>query len=811
MAPRGPSPWSHGVALAASIGGHVGLVVWLPVFVAPVSEALPLTVTIVEPETIEPATVEPEPPEAAVAVVTETTLGEEVEEIAGEETEDVAEEQPDVAIVEAATLPPEEQVLAARLLRAALGAQAAAAKVDADLQRNDGAELDRRMAETLAALRTVEAELRSAAEAMEPRTARETRERSARSVVAEPHREKSVAAKSADPRQIGETPAGGAPANPVADEHAPGAVVPEKHAPAVRAANPVPNEPAPRAVAEKHVPEKHAPAVTAANPVPDDPEKPAPVTPVKHSRVPVVEKSDRAAAVGRPVAEKPIPEKPGPAVTTANPAADEHAPVAAAERPIPEKHAPAVPAANPVVEEPAPATVAAKPVPRDPIPEKPAPPSPPSERKPPSRVGQPMPTAPPPVRAARAPVPPPPAREALRTASRDAADAARDAADAALRARTALLHRPRDVVERSVPAQPRTAARPEAATPSPSRPPIRVTAPLPTSRPDVIPVETPDPGAESGSAPTTAGSSWFRYVRTDDATAARNALADDAAIGGTTTVAAPTARAVTNTRRSFGNGRADDEAVPAPDEAPPAARTVVTEAIDRLATPADAESTGPLAMLPDDWAPVERRRPRKARKSAPITSPLPMEAAVAGTAGQPGADVETTLSLSLAALDGDGFFSPPPEIVDREAPAAAPEVEPAPEMAIRAARKDGAAWSSLTVLGRDAKEGARAHANVRQHVLGEWMDGVDASLRATWTYPPELRALGVHGEVTLQFLVRANGRVADIVILSSSGDARLDERAVAAVPSRTPPLPFGYTAQWVRYTFRYAAAGTTLP
>jgi protein TonB len=68
-------------------------------------------------------------------------------------------------------------------------------------------------------------------------------------------------------------------------------------------------------------------------------------------------------------------------------------------------------------------------------------------------------------------------------------------------------------------------------------------------------------------------------------------------------------------------------------------------------------------------------------------------------------------------------------------------------------------------------------------------------------YPVVARRLGEEGDVTLQALIRPDGGVAEVRLLKSSGHARLDEAAVAALrtarfripPELTPAAPIAKT------------------
>ena len=74
-------------------------------------------------------------------------------------------------------------------------------------------------------------------------------------------------------------------------------------------------------------------------------------------------------------------------------------------------------------------------------------------------------------------------------------------------------------------------------------------------------------------------------------------------------------------------------------------------------------------------------------------------------------------------------------------------------------------------------------------------DGGDASARPAYgtnpkpPYPLAARRLGVEGVVTLEVLVRADGRPAEVRVRSSSGSPLLDDSAVETVRSKWRFMP----------------------
>ena len=67
------------------------------------------------------------------------------------------------------------------------------------------------------------------------------------------------------------------------------------------------------------------------------------------------------------------------------------------------------------------------------------------------------------------------------------------------------------------------------------------------------------------------------------------------------------------------------------------------------------------------------------------------------------------------------------------------------------------------------------------------------------------RMLGARGEVTVLFRIRKSGRVADLVLTRSSGDAHIDHLALQAVPKRFARFPSDLRERFLifEWTFHY--------
>jgi TonB family protein len=76
--------------------------------------------------------------------------------------------------------------------------------------------------------------------------------------------------------------------------------------------------------------------------------------------------------------------------------------------------------------------------------------------------------------------------------------------------------------------------------------------------------------------------------------------------------------------------------------------------------------------------------------------------------------------------------------------------------------------------------------------LGVYLDQVERVVAARWSkldLDPHRRAIGVQGQVMLQYRIRASGRVEGLHVSRSSGNSRLDHMALQSVPARLPRFP----------------------
>lgn len=115
---------------------------------------------------------------------------------------------------------------------------------------------------------------------------------------------------------------------------------------------------------------------------------------------------------------------------------------------------------------------------------------------------------------------------------------------------------------------------------------------------------------------------------------------------------------------------------------------------------------------------------------------------------------------------------------------------------------DAAGWSDLAVLDERVALRDKTRFSAKAHPLGAWMRNVDEELRRRWTYPETFRALGIKGNVVVQFRVLESGVVDNVRVAVSSNIPELDLAALAALPKRVAAPPGGKRVQ-LQYVFRY--------
>ena len=92
--------------------------------------------------------------------------------------------------------------------------------------------------------------------------------------------------------------------------------------------------------------------------------------------------------------------------------------------------------------------------------------------------------------------------------------------------------------------------------------------------------------------------------------------------------------------------------------------------------------------------------------------------------------------------------------------------------------------------------------------LGAYLQDIEAQVFARWRstdLDTHARAIGIQGDVAVQYTISANGGVRDIRVTRSSGLPALDAMAVHAIPQHLPRLPqeLGLTELRHEILFRY--------
>lgn len=137
------------------------------------------------------------------------------------------------------------------------------------------------------------------------------------------------------------------------------------------------------------------------------------------------------------------------------------------------------------------------------------------------------------------------------------------------------------------------------------------------------------------------------------------------------------------------------------------------------------------------------------------------------------------------------------------AAAALPTTVPRPAEATQAFTEDPAGGEARDALAPGAATQLASAAPAAG--LVDLLDTTHARFAPSPIYPEEARWEGREGRVLLRFRLRADGRVAEAVVLGSSGHADLDAAALATIRHWSFGTPGGTAAEvWYRHTFRFA-------
>jgi periplasmic protein TonB len=193
----------------------------------------------------------------------------------------------------------------------------------------------------------------------------------------------------------------------------------------------------------------------------------------------------------------------------------------------------------------------------------------------------------------------------------------------------------------------------------------------------------------------------------------------------------------------------------------------------RFTPPADRPAPEETA---NKTPPVRSRKPPK--KSPPVEDRVSARSVPKPPAPAAEAPEETRLyaATDAAATDAPPLETAAPAEVRREDPAAEePSFQAAP------------ATKTARLLDGPAEDW-------RTNRLGDYLAFLGRMLERNKDYPLFARQRGLQGTVVVRASIRADGAVADVAVISSSGHGSLDKAAVAVVKgagSLKPPASFG--------------------
>jgi len=128
-------------------------------------------------------------------------------------------------------------------------------------------------------------------------------------------------------------------------------------------------------------------------------------------------------------------------------------------------------------------------------------------------------------------------------------------------------------------------------------------------------------------------------------------------------------------------------------------------------------------------------------------------------------------------------------------------LSPRPEWAGTLAGKGASHTSPQTALDEVAISW-RTAVNARGTAVGQYISQVEDIVGARWQrqdIDTSSRAVGIQGQVTVQYSIRPTGRVTDIHLTRSSGNRTLDQIAVDAIPRKLPRFPPGIEREAIRH------------
>ncbi len=121
-------------------------------------------------------------------------------------------------------------------------------------------------------------------------------------------------------------------------------------------------------------------------------------------------------------------------------------------------------------------------------------------------------------------------------------------------------------------------------------------------------------------------------------------------------------------------------------------------------------------------------------------------------------------------------------------------------------RSSAAAASLVSPLSEPQLLDLSTALNTGWNPMSDMMLALDDSLRHAWIIPDQVKASGIVGTTTVEFVLHPNGRVSDVKVVKQSGHAILDQLAAGAIPQRLRGFRRLIPAEGyrVRFSFRYS-------
>lgn len=121
------------------------------------------------------------------------------------------------------------------------------------------------------------------------------------------------------------------------------------------------------------------------------------------------------------------------------------------------------------------------------------------------------------------------------------------------------------------------------------------------------------------------------------------------------------------------------------------------------------------------------------------------------------------------------------------------------------------------IMDKVAKREERGHDNsitfdTKEFKYESYMIRLKERIEGIWKYPPDAAMRGIYGDLWIEFTIKKNGRLGDVVLKRTSGHRSLDEAAMRALKDGEPywPLPDEWSRDSLPITghFVYSIYGT---